>query len=290
MPYKMDEGIYREPVRILEDLAKEAFKRGDYEDAARLFRHLSVHFGVSGDKFNQRRFAAKAGECYMRVAERLDDSIKAIAIYLKALRSFIEGGENDTANLCSSKIWERFISIRDCETELSGESINVFRAVGDYFADNGDLEKANIIYRDAAEKAFKSGRLLLAGRLYRSAGDCSLKSGNLEEAASSYTKAADAFSLCQEYFEAAWSYCEAGFILICLGRFKEASDVSEMAEELCLKDQVEFFLKDLSHICKLLSQGLIDEARKIWNKIKVKVREEYAQLIESSFQSAGMRG
>lgn len=280
---------YRETARILEDLAEEAIKRGDYEEAARLFRHLSVHFGVSGDRFNQRRFAAKAGECYMRAAEELNDSIKAIALYLRAIVSFIECEENDVANLCSSKIWERFISIKDSGIELNGEGINIFRAAGDYFVDNGDLEKANVIYQNAAEKALKSGRPLLAGRLYRSAGDCSLKSRRLEEAATLYTKAANIFFLCQEYFEAAWSYCEAGFILIYLGRFKEALDVSEMAEESCRRDQVEFFLRDLSHVCKLLSQGLIEEAIEMWNKIRMKVKEEYAQLIESSFQSAGMR-
>lgn len=285
----MDKDSCRGPVRILEDSAEEAIKRGDYENAARLFRHLSVHFGVSGDRFNQKMFAAKAGECYMRAAERLNDSIRAIALYLRAVGSFIECGKNDAVNLCRSKIWERFISIKDCDLELNGENINVFRAAGDYFVDNGDFEKANVIYQNAAEKAFKSGRPLLAGRLYRSAGDCSLRIGKLEEAAALYIKAADVFFLCHEYFEAAWSYCGAGFILVRLGRFKEASDISEMAEESCRKDQVEFFLRDLSHICKLLSRGIIEEAKEKWNKIRMKVRKEYAQLVESSFQSVEMR-
>ncbi|MCX8171040.1 MAG: hypothetical protein N3E47_03565 [Candidatus Bathyarchaeota archaeon] len=279
----------REPVRILEELAEETARRGDYEGAARLFRHISVHFGVSGDRFNQRRFAVKAGEYYVQSAERLGDCVKAIALYLKAIESFTECGENEKANLCGLKMWERFTSIRDSEIEINSENINIFRAAGDYFVDNGDFKKANIIYLNAAERALKSGRLILAGRLYRSAGDCDLKSGRLEEAAALYIKAAGLYFSCQEYFEAAWSYCEAGFLLICLGRFKEASSVSDMAEESCNRDRVEFFLKDLIHICKLLSRGLVKEARDKWDKVKIKVRREYAQLIESSFQSAEIR-
>lgn len=275
--------------RYLEDLAEEAIKRGDYEGAARLFRHLSVRFGVNGDRFNQRRTAIRAGECYMRAAEESSDAIKAIALYLRAIESFAGQGEDEKANLCGLKMWERFLSVEDSELKVSGESISIFRAAGDYFIDNGDFEKADIIYRNAAERALKGGKTLLAGRLYKSAGDCSLKSGRLEEAATLYTKAADIYFSCQEYFEAAWSYCEAGFILIYLGRFKEASDISEMAEESCSRDQVEFFLKDLSHVCKLLSKGFIREARERWDKIKMKVRREYAHLIESSFQSAEMR-
>ncbi|MBS7624264.1 MAG: hypothetical protein QXF59_06325 [Candidatus Bathyarchaeia archaeon] len=276
---------YEKQAEVLENLAEESVRRGDYETAAHLFRRLAVYYGLVGDKHGRRKFAIRAGEYYMRAAEALPDDIKVMALYLKAMESFTEGGVREAAHFCGLRIWERFASIKDGVFEVDSEGIGVLRAVSDHFAERGDLEKANIMYKSAAEMALKSGKLLLAGRLYKSAGDCNLRSGKIEEAADLYIKAANMYFSCEEYFEAAWSYCEAGFLLICLRRFKEASDISEMAEESCRRGQISIFLRDLSNLCNLLSRGLISEAREKWDKIRMKIRKEYAQIIESSFRS-----
>jgi len=273
----------------LKFLAESYLKRGDYENAARFFRYLMVHFRMVEDEHNYRRFAVKAGECYMRAAEKLSGSAKTIMLYLRAAEAFREGGSLKMADLCGSKIWESYIMLREGKFEKDGESLHAFKVAGDYFMDNGDFRKAAIIYHDIAEVALESGRLLLAGGFYRNAGVCYQKMDDLDEAANLYVRAADSYFRCQEYFEAAWNYCKAGFLLIRLHRFREASDVAEKAKLACYEGQIEIFLRDLSRVCKMLSQGLIREAAESWKRIKRKLNKEYAQLIEDSFQAANVR-
>ena len=169
---------------------------------------------------------------------------------------------------------------------MGSEEIHVLKLAGDFFFASGDLKKAAVIYGDAAEKSFRDGKLLLAGNLYRNAGDCSWRMGEIEDAANLHLKAADAYLWCQEYFEAAWSYCKAGFLFLYLGKRKEASDCAEKAEFSCLKGEIGIFLKDLSHVCRLLSKGHISEAMGLWNKVKLKLRKEYIQFIETLFSTS----
>ncbi|MEM1581218.1 MAG: tetratricopeptide repeat protein [Candidatus Bathyarchaeia archaeon] len=270
---------------ILEFLASEALRKRDYESAARYFRHLAVHFGIINNESNKRRFSIKAGECYMQAAEGFGKSTKAIMLYFRATEAFKEGGDLEMARFCGLKMWEQYLALRENVSRLNSEDIHAFKVAGDHFVSNGNPEKAALIYQDAAERALKNGKLLLAGGLFKDAGNCNQKLGNHEDASSLYIKAADAFFQCQEYFEAAWSYCEAGFLLIRLGRFEEALELTKRAEESCYKGRIEIFLKDLIRICKLLSQGHLEDAVENWRRIKAKLSKEYIQLIESSFQS-----
>ena len=266
-------------------LAERARNRGDYETAARFFRYLMVHFGVVNDEANRRRFAVKAGECYMRAAENLEGSVKARMLCLKAAEAFKEGGSMEMVNLCGSLVWRYYTALRGSDFENYGESLHILKSAGDYFMGNSDFKRAASIYLDAAERAFESGRLLLAGGLYRDAAVCYQKIRELDESANLHVKAADLYFQLQEYFEAAWIYCKAGFLLIRLGRFEEALAIAKKAELACREERMEFFLTDLSRVCELLSQGLKDEAREKWNKIRRKLNKNYIQLVESSFQA-----
>ena len=272
----------------LKFLAEKYLERGDYENAARFFRYLMVHFKMANDE-SYRKFAIKAGECYMRAAERLKDPAKAITLYLRAARAFREGGCIEMISPCSSKIWESYIMLRENRVERDSKILHTFKVAGDYFMENGNFKKASIIYHDIAECALKGGRLLLAGGFYRDAGICYQRINNLDKAADLYIKAADLYFNCQEYFEAAWNYCRAGFLLIYLNRFKEASEAAEKSELACHKGDIWIFLRNLSHICKLLTQGLIRKAEDEWKEIRWKLNREYAQLIENSFQVAKMK-
>jgi len=273
----------------LKFLAESCLRRGDYENAARFFRYLMVHFRMAKDESNYKKFAIKAGECYLQAAEKLRDSIKAIMLYLRAAKAFREGGRIMMINLCSSRIWESYTMLREGKFEENSDNLHMFKVAGDYFMDNDDFRKAAIIYHDIAEKALDSGRLLLAGEFYRNTGVCYQKMNNLDEAVSSYIKAADLYFSCQKYFEAAWNYCKAGFLLIHLYRFREASAVAEKAKLACREGQVEIFLRDLIRICKSLSRGRIYEATENWQRIKWKLSREYIQLVENSFRMARMK-
>jgi tetratricopeptide (TPR) repeat protein len=266
--------------------AEDALKKGNYEDAARFFQYLMTYFGAINDEFNKRVFAIKTGECCMRAAERARGSPRAIILSVRAAEAFQEGGDFEMARLCSSKIWEYYTAINKGETGKDSESIHALKVFGDHLASSGDLEKAAIIYLRAAENASKGGRTLLAGGLCRDAGDCYRKIGNLKYAAEYYAKAADAYLQCREYFEASLNYCKVSLISICLGRMREALYAAEKAESACNWGEIGIFLKDLSRICKLLSQGFLIEAEENWNKIKAKFSKEYTQLVELSFQAA----
>jgi tetratricopeptide (TPR) repeat protein len=270
----------------LQSFAERSLKMGDYESAARFFYYLAVYYGVMNDEENWRKFSMKSGECYILAAERMGDLAKAIALCLKAVRILRDVGDASRANLYGLKAWEYYVALNNRNNaEWNVEGIHSIKLLGDFFADNGDFERAAVVYWNAAEKALNMGKLNLAGGLYKDSGDSYRKIGKMEPAIRSYLRAAEAYFRCQEYFESAWRYCEAGFMLIYMNRLKEALEVSEKAELACYEGRIEIFLKDLSHICKLLSQGSIDEARKKWDKIKLKIRGENVKLIENLFKT-----
>lgn len=270
----------------LESLAEEAFRRGDYESAARFFHYLVAHYSIMNDKLCRRRFAIRAGECYMLAAEKTDDLAKAIALCLRAAEILKDCEDAEMAHSCGLKAWEYYIELINREDfRWNCEGIHALKLLGDFLTDEGDMERAAKVYWDAAEKALRSGKTYLASGLYRDAGDRYMKMGNIESASKSYLMAAEAYFKCQEYFEAAWHYCEAGFMLLCLRRHEEALEVSEKAELACYRGQIEVFLKDLSQVCKLLSMGFVNDARRIWDGLKAKFRKEYTQLVELSFKA-----
>ncbi|MBS7607003.1 hypothetical protein KEJ14_04075 [Candidatus Bathyarchaeota archaeon] len=280
----MSYGSYN-PV-YLEGLAEEALRRGDYESAARFFHYLTAHYSIMNDKLCQRRFAIKAGECYMLAAEKVNDLARAIALYLRAARIFRDYGDTEMAHSCGLKAWEHYTTLINEEGfRWDYEGIHALKLLGDFLTEEGDLERAARVYWDAAEKALRSGKIHLASGLYRDAGDRYMRMGNMGSASKSYLMAAEAYFRCQEYFEAAWHYCEAGFMLLCLKKPEEALEASEKAELACYRGQIEVFLKDLSQICKLLSKGSVHDAEKIWDGLQAKFRKEYVQLVELSFEA-----
>ena len=274
----------------LADLAERAFRGGDYEVAARIFHRLMVYYGILNDELNRRRFALRAGECYMLAAEGLNNPSRAMMLYFRAALSFMDGGSSERAYLCRLKIWDYYTLIAGkSDFRWDGESIHALKLAGDLLADCGDLIKAAAIYHNAAERAVDIGKYQLAGGLYRDAGDCYKRMDRVDLALESYLRAAEAYFRCRSHFEAAWNYCEAGFMLLHLNRFREALEAAEKAELACREGQIEVFLKDLSRICWLLSQGLVDDAKKYWDRIRGKLRGEYVRLIESSFRAVRSR-
>lgn len=267
------------------DAAESSLKKGDYENAAVLFQYLTAFFKAFKAEDHKRLFAERAGESYKRAAEKFRGSARAIMLCVKAAEAFHESGKMDMAEACESKAWEYYNMIEDGEFKKGGESIRALKIFGDYLLNNNNVEKAVTLYEDAAEKALKCGKYLLAGGLYKDAGDCYQRMGDLEKAVHASLKAADIYFHCKEYFEAAWNYCKASLTSIRLNKMKEALQAAEKAEIACERGEIEIFLRDLSHICKLLSQGLLDEAEENWNRIKMKFNRRYVQLIESSFQA-----
>ncbi len=268
------------------DAAEKSFKRGDYENAALLFQYLTAFFRAFKLGDHRRLFAEKAGESYRRAAEKFKGSARAIILCVRAAEAFHESGKIEMAKACELKAWEYYHMVEDEEFRKGGESIRALKIFGDYLLNNNNFEKAIALYEDAAEKALKYGRHLLAGGLYKDAGDCYQKIGNLEKAAHTNLKAADIYFHCREYFEAAWNYCKASLTFIRLNRMEEALQAAEKAEIACERGEIEIFLRDLSRICRLLSQGLLNEAEENWNRIKMKFNRRYIWLIESSFRAA----
>lgn len=274
--------------KILETInaAEKLFKKGDYENAALLFQYLTVFFGAAKAEGQKRIFAGKTGESYRRAAEKIRGSARAIMLCIRAAEAFRESGNIEMAKACELKAWEYYSMVEDEEFSKGGENIQALKIFGDHLLENNNFKGAVLLYEKAAEKALKYGRLLLAGRLYEDAVECYREMGNLGQAALVSIKAADIYLNCREYFEAAWNYCKAGFIFIQLNRMKEAMEAAEKAEVACERGEIKIFLRDLSRICRLLSQGLLNEAEENWGKIRGKFNRRYIQLIESSFQSA----
>ena len=87
------------------------------------------------------------------------------------------------------------------------------------------------------------------------------------------------------HFEAARHYCESGFTFILVGKLKEASVVAAKAGIACDIGRIDIILNDLSEVCRLLSEKSLDEAEERWNKIKMKFKRSYADLVDSCFES-----
>ncbi len=271
-----------------ERLAEKAIKKHDYEDAARFFHYVTISFGLANDESNQKKYANKTGECYLQGARKLEDEndfLKAILLCIKATNSFQEGGSEESSKLCDSVIRKYYALIaRYGLTRIDGDAHNL-KGVGDYFFNNGDLEKAIECYRTAAEKAFKEDKLALSGGLYRDVGDCYQRLKDFENAAKTYATAADMYFNCQEYFEAASHYCESGFLFIHVGRLKEASIMARKAGFSCDEGCIDILLNDLSYICRLLSERSLYEAEERWKKIRMKFKRSYIDLIDSCFRA-----
>jgi len=189
------------------------------------------------------------------------------------------------AKVCDSAIQRYYAWVtKDGLTEIHGDA-NDLKGVGDYFAKNGDFERAIDCYQTAADKAFKEEKLALSGGLYRDAGDCYQRLKDSESAAKIYATAAEMYSRCQEYFEAAWHYCQSGFLFIRAGRLKEATLMARKAGFACSEGRIDVLLNDLCHICTLLGERSLSEAEERWHKVRMKFKGSYANLIDSCFQA-----
>lgn len=269
-------------------LAEEAVENQDYESAARLFRHVTIYFGISNEVSNQREFAVKAGECYLHAAKKAEDEgnpLRAVLLCIKAVDSFKEGKSEDSAEFCDSLIRKNYLSVTKTDFRKDEENAHDLKGVGDYFVKNGDCERAIECYRIAAEKASNQNKLALSGGLYRDIGDCYRNMNDLENAARSYTKAADMYLACQEYFEAVWHYCVSGFLLVYVGRREEASIMAGIASSACQEGGIHVLLNDLSEVCRLLSEGSVNDAEQLWVRIRMKFKRSYANLVDSCFQA-----
>jgi len=270
--------------------AEEAIRKHDYEVAARFFRYVTVYFGLLNDTPNQRKFAIRTGECYLQSAEKsasLHDPFRAILLCIKAASYFQEGGSEELARVCHSIIRQHYISVKKDSFTGFHEDPHDLKGVGDYFAKNGDFERAIECYQTAAEKAFKEEKLALSSGLYRDAGNCYQRLKDSESAAKIYATAAEMYSRCQEYFEAAWHYCQSGFLFIQAGRLDEATLMARKAGSACGEGRIDVLLNDLCHICTLLGERSLSEAEERWHKVRMKFKRSYANLIDSCFQALG---
>lgn len=267
-------------------LAEMAAKRHDYETAARFYRYVTVHFGLLNDLDNFKEFSIKTGECYFNAGKNLrdEDSIAALQFYIKASNCFKEGRDKQRANECDSMIESLYDSIRRDGTIDACRDPYELKKIGDYFA-NYNIGKAIECYETAAEKAFEAGKLNLSGSLYGILGECYVMLKRYEDAAENYAISARRYYECREFFESAWRYCLSGFYFILAGKMDKASSVASKAESICLEDRINVILNNLVLICKFLSEGSIDEAKRIWVRIRRKFKENYVKIIDSCFQS-----
>jgi len=272
------------------NLAEEAAEREDYETAARFYRYVAVHFGLLNDLENLKKFVIKAGECYFNAGKNLwknSDPLKALLFFINASNCFKEGRDEQRTEKCDLIIESYYDSIcRDETIESCGDAYDLKR-IGDYFI-NHNLQKAIECYEAAAEKAFKDGNPNLSGSLYGTLGECYMTLKKHKTAAESYTKSADMYYACWEPFEAAWRYCLSGFHFILAGNIDKALSMANKAEFICKKDNIQVILNDLASICRLLSEGSIHEAKRIWNKIRMKLKKNYVEIVDSCFRSANL--
>jgi len=61
--------------------------------------------------------------------------------------------------------------------------------------------------------------------------------------------------------------------------------MASRAESICREDEINVILNDLASICRLLSEGSIHEAKKKWDKIRIKLKKNYVKIINSCFRS-----
>jgi len=277
---------YLEWIRIAED----AVKRRDYETAARFYRYVTVHFGLLNDIDNLKDFSIKTGECYLNAGKNLwnENPVMALQFYIKASNCFKEGQDEQRANECDSTIESLYDSIRkDGIIKICKDAAGLKR-IGDYFVSH-DIKKAIECYEAAAEIAFEDGKLNLSGSLYGILGKCYVTLGRYEDAAESYARSANIYYECRELFESAWRYCISGFYFILAGSMEKASLMSRKAESICREDRINIILNHLVSICRLLSEGSVNEAERIWIRIRRKFKESYAKIIDSCFQSVNSK-
>lgn len=271
-------------------LAEEAAERQDYETAARFYRYVSVHFGLLNDMDNMRDFTIKTGECYFNAGKKLWNTqpIKALLLCINASKCFREGRDEQRAKECDLMIEDYYDSIRRDGIIDSCKDPHDLKRIGDYFA-NRNLEKAIECYEAAAEKALEAGKLNLSGSLYGTLGECYMALERYEDAAESYARSAEIYHECQEFFEAAWRYCISGFHFLLAENPKKALAMASRAELVCREDEIKVLLNDLALICRLLSEGSIQEARRIWIKIRMKFKGNYINIIDSCFRSVSSK-
>lgn len=266
--------------------AEEASEKEDYEAAARLYRHVTIHFGVNNDLPNQRKYAIKTGECHLKAARNhlaKNDLVKTVLSCAKAYGFFIEGGHENLAASCDAMIKECYDAIRSQGIAASNISNKDLKLLGDYFVKKGIFEDAAKCYQAAAENACENGKVVLAGGLYRDVGDCYRMLGDFEKAAENYATAGDMFLKGQKHFEAAQHYCQSGFLFIIAGKLDEASVVANKASLACDEGGIDVIMNDLSKICRLLSEKALVDAGELWSRIRMKFKGSYANLIDSCF-------
>jgi len=276
--------IYLEWVRS----AQEAFKRRDYESAARFLKYVTIYYGTINDVSNQRKYAIKTGDCYLQAAkeiERENSPLETILLCIKAAYFFREGGREESAQFCDSLIQKYCSSMGKGKSIKDKGEAHDLKTVGDYFVKNNDCQRAIECYQIAAEKASGEEKLSLCGGLYRDMGDCYQNLKDFEKAAMNYAKAADMYLQCQEYFEAASHYCESCFLFIYVGKLGEASIMARKAGSACEEGHIPVLLNDLSYVCRMLCEGSLHEAKQRWDRIKIKFKKSYTHLIDSCFRS-----
>ncbi|MEM2887927.1 MAG: hypothetical protein QXR42_00405 [Candidatus Bathyarchaeia archaeon] len=268
--------------------AENAIEKGNFESAARFFRYVSTYYGMVNDEPNRKKFAVKTGESYLSAGEAClaqNELFKATTFYVKASSFFNEGGDEEKKKVCELKILQcqKNLTREGMETDI--DDIRELKAIGDYFADKGELASSLAFYQTAADKARKQEKTALAAGLYRNIGDCFKALKDFEAAAERYATAGDLFLLCGNYFEAARHFCESGFFFIRVGKHQKASIVAAKASLACNTEGIDVILDDLSEVCKLLSQKSLDEAKERWSKIRIKFKRSYIELVDSCFES-----
>ena len=266
-------------------MAEEAIKRRDYETAARFYKYVSVHFGLQNNSEKLKAFTVKTGECYLKAAENLWSSnkpLESLLFLIKASNCFADGEDKQKARKCDLIIKSRYELIRKNGTIERCNDAYKLKRIGDYFI-NHDFEKAIECYEAAAEKAFNSGKLNLSGSIYGTLGECYMAVKRYGDAAERYARSAEIYNQCREYFEAAWRYCISGFHFILSGDPKKALDMAVKAELACEKDEINVLLNDLASVCRLLSEGRLNEALRRWRKIRNKFKKSYAEIVDSCF-------
>ncbi|MFQ6095747.1 MAG: hypothetical protein ACE5NN_06355 [Candidatus Bathyarchaeia archaeon] len=277
---------YRKALFQWIESAEEARKNRDYEGAARLFRYVSVYFGLINDPSNRREFTMKTGECYFQAARKSEDRndlLKAILLYIKAAKCFWESGYERMARTCDFLIRKHHVTIAENNPNFY-ESISDLKSIGDYFRDNGDDKNAAECYRMAAEKAYENGKIALSGSLYADVGDRHRALGDFEKAAESYEQAAGRYLECEEHFQAARYYCHSGFLYIHAQNLGKAFLMAQRADAACVKGDIDIILDDLSRICRLLSERDLEGAMDVWGSIRRKFKRSYVELIDSCFR------
>lgn len=268
--------------------AEKADREGDHGSAARLYLHVSAYYGIAKDEPNRKKYAVKSGESLLKAGEAClaqNDVPKAIALFIRAICSFRDGGDDELAELHKGRISDCYAQLRIGDSLKSQGDLREMKAVGDYFAGRNELETAVEVFQLLAERAREEDKHVLAAGLFRDVGDCRQASGNLKAAARSYGASADMFLLCDNFFEAARNYCESSFTSILAGELQEASVMAAKAGFACDAGKIDVILNNLSEVCRLLSQGFLEKAEDRWAKIRRKFKKSYVDMVDSCIRT-----